>query len=73
MVWLLLDEEIARLAGEKSPVISGSFIFKLYDTFGFPFDIVRDIALERGLGFDEAGFLAEMENQRHKSRHSQKR
>ena len=68
----LLDEEIARRAGEKSPVIPGSFIFKLYDTFGFPFDIVRDIALERGLGFDETGFVREMENQRRKSRDSRK-
>ncbi len=68
----LLDEEVNRLAGEKSPVIPGGFIFKLYDTFGFPFDIVRDVALERGLGFDEAGFVSEMENQRQKSRHSRK-
>jgi alanyl-tRNA synthetase len=68
----LLDEEVNRLIGEKSQVISGSFIFKLYDTFGFPFDIVRDIALERGLGFDESGFLEEMENQRQKSRYSRK-
>ncbi len=68
----LLDEEVSRLAGEKSPVIPGGFIFKLYDTFGFPFDIVRDIALERGLGFDEAGFVSEMETQRQKSRHSRK-
>ncbi|GAB6190279.1 alanine--tRNA ligase [Desulfocastanea catecholica] len=68
----LLDEEIARLAREKLPTLPGSFIFKLYDTFGFPFDIVRDIAMERGLGFDEAGFVSEMENQRQKSRHSRK-
>ena len=68
----LLDEEISRLVGEKSQVIPGNFIFKLYDTFGFPFDIVRDIALERGFGFDEAGFVGEMENQRQKSRHSRK-
>ncbi len=68
----LLDEEITRLSGEKSQVIPGSFIFKLYDTFGFPFDIVRDIALERGLDFDEAGFMHEMENQRQKSRDSRK-
>ncbi len=68
----LLDEEVARLDGEKNAVISGTFIFKLYDTFGFPFDIVRDIALERGLGFDEPGFLDEMANQRRKSRHSRK-
>lgn len=68
----LLDEKISRLIKGKSQVIPGSFIFKLYDTFGFPFDIVRDIALERGLDFDEAGFLEEMENQRQKSRHSRK-
>jgi len=68
----LLDEEISRLKAEKSQIIPGSFIFKLYDTFGFPFDIVRDIALERGFGFDEAGFVREMENQRQKSRHSRK-
>jgi len=68
----LLDEEIARLGGEGPQVISGSFIFKLYDTFGFPFDIVRDIALERGLGFDEDGFIEEMESQRQKSRDSRK-
>ncbi len=64
---LLLDEEIARLSGDKK-VIPGKFIFKLYDTFGFPFDIVRDIALERGFSFDEAGFQEEMEGQRRKSR-----
>ncbi len=68
----LLDDEILRLNNEKSHVIPGDFVFKLYDTFGFPFDIVRDIALERGLGFDEAGFLEEMDAQREKSRKSQK-
>ncbi len=68
----LLDEEVSRLSGDKHPVISGKFIFKLYDTFGFPFDIVRDISLEKGLNFDEAGFVSEMENQRQKSRQSRK-
>ncbi|PID75265.1 MAG: alanine--tRNA ligase [Deltaproteobacteria bacterium] len=70
----MLDEEIARLRalGESAPVISGRFIFKLYDTFGFPFDIVRDIGLERGMRFDEEGFKAEMENQRLKSRESRR-
>lgn len=68
----LLDHEIVRMAAEGSRCIPGNFIFKLYDTFGFPFDIVRDIALERGLGFDEAGFLSEMQKQREKSRSSRK-
>jgi alanyl-tRNA synthetase len=66
----LLDEEIAGLSQGES--IAGAFIFKLYDTFGFPFDIVRDIALERGFGFDEAGFLREMEGQRQKSRQARR-
>ncbi len=68
----LLDGEINRLKEEDLRLISGSFIFKLYDTFGFPFDIVRDIALERNLEFDERGFLQEMEEQREKSRSSRK-
>ena len=68
----MLDEEISRLRLAHSQSISGQFIFKLYDTFGFPFDIVRDIALERGLAFDEAGFHEEMENQKQKSRSSRK-
>ena len=68
----LLDEEMARLRQEGTTVIPGIFIFKLYDTFGFPFDIVRDIALEKGFGFDEAGFATEMESQRQKSRSRRK-
>lgn len=68
----LLDDEITRMKGENSRCIPGSFVFKLYDTFGFPFDVVRDIALEKGLDFDETGFLQEMENQRKKSRSSRK-
>lgn len=66
----MLDNEIDTL--DDSGVISGEFIFRLYDTYGFPFDIVRDAALERGVGFDEEGFQQAMENQRQKSRASQK-
>jgi len=69
---ILLDEEIIRLKQEGLRLISGPFIFKLYDTFGFPFDIVRDVALERNMEFDEMGFLEEMEGQREKSRMSRK-
>jgi alanyl-tRNA synthetase len=69
---LLLDEEIERIAQDSDPVIGGGFIFKLYDTFGFPMDIVRDISLEKKIGFDEAGFHAAMAGQRAKSRASWK-
>jgi len=69
-----LDQEIRRLkkeAGDRA-VIQGEFIFKLYDTYGFPVDIVRDIAIERGIAFDEPGFAQAMEQQREQSRKSWK-
>ena len=68
----LLDEEIERIAQTHEQLISGDFIFKLYDTFGFPVDIVRDISLERGVAFDETGFHDAMERQRAQSRASHK-
>jgi alanyl-tRNA synthetase len=69
----MLDAEIARLLEEKAESsISGDFIFKLYDTYGFPKDIVRDVALEHGLGLDDAGFEAAMQEQREQSRRSWK-
>ena len=69
---LLLDEEIGRIGEDSDPVIAGDFIFRLYDTYGFPMDIVRDISLEKKIGFDEAGFHVAMEQQRAKSRASWK-
>ncbi|MGI9536242.1 MAG: alanine--tRNA ligase [Desulfocapsaceae bacterium] len=68
----MLDQEIARQQGEGKPLISGDFIFKLYDTFGFPVDIVRDISMERAIAFDDQGFNAAMEQQRTQSRASRK-
>ncbi|HSC34170.1 MAG TPA: alanine--tRNA ligase [Thermodesulfobacteriota bacterium] len=62
----LLNAEIAKIGKEK--VLSGDVVFKLYDTFGFPVDLTEDIARERGLSLDNAGFEAEMEKQRQKSR-----
>jgi alanyl-tRNA synthetase len=67
-----LDEKIAGMGERHDKVVPGDFIFKLYDTFGFPFDIVRDIALERKIGIDESGFHAAMADQREKSRASRK-
>ena len=69
---LILDEEVAKVKKTAAQEISGDFIFKLYDTYGFPVDIVRDISLERGISFDEAGFATAMESQRAKSRAGQK-
>lgn len=70
----MLSEEIDRQNREKGAarLIDGEFIFKLYDTFGFPVDIVRDVALEQGVGVDEAGFRTAMETQREQSKRSWK-
>jgi alanyl-tRNA synthetase len=69
----MLEEEISRLqSGGNNQGISGDFIFKLYDTYGFPVDIVRDIALEKGIGFDQQGFAEAMENARELSRKQSK-
>lgn len=52
---------------QKSKVINGEQAFRLYDTFGFPIEIVELIASEKGFSIDMAGFEAEMEKQRKQS------
>jgi alanyl-tRNA synthetase len=68
----LLEEELARLdeAGRKE--ISGDFCFRLYDTYGFPLDIVTDVAGKRGFTADASGFEANMRAQRERARQSRK-
>ncbi|MCJ7601895.1 MAG: alanine--tRNA ligase [Desulfobulbaceae bacterium] len=68
----MLAKEIHRLKKEKKKIIDGDFIFKLYDTYGFPVDIVRDVSIEEGYGIDEAGYNAAMEAQKAQSRKSWK-
>jgi alanyl-tRNA synthetase len=48
-------------------VVPGDVVFKLYDTYGFPMDLTADIARERNLTIDEAGFEREMEAQRERA------
>lgn len=52
----------------KDNVIPGETVFKLYDTYGFPADLTADIARERNLTIDDAGFEAAMSKQRERSR-----
>jgi alanyl-tRNA synthetase len=61
----ILEDDIARLKGKTIP---GATIFKLYDTYGFPVDLTNDIARERGLTLDMAGFEREMDAQRSRAR-----
>src|SRR5690606_40498917 len=61
----ILEQDLAELKGSEIP---GDIVFKLYDTYGFPMDLTGDIARERGLTIDEAGFEAAMEAQRERAR-----
>ncbi|MDH3946431.1 MAG: alanine--tRNA ligase, partial [Chromatiales bacterium] len=61
----MLENAIGKLHGE---VIPGKVVFKLYDTYGFPLDLTEDIARERQLLIDHAGFKQEMEAQRARAR-----
>ena len=65
----ILDEAIAGLKGTELP---GDVAFKLYDTYGFPVDLTADIARERDLTVDQAGFEKEMESQRQRARAASK-
>lgn len=65
----LLEQDIAQL---KNNTISGATLFRLYDTYGFPVDLTADIARERGLAVDIAGFEEEMAKQRQKSQDASK-
>ena len=64
----LLQTEIKRLTDEKARAIPGPLIFKLYDTFGFPIDIITDMSRGSGFEVDEAGFHDLMQKQREQSR-----
>jgi len=66
----LFLEEVSRLDGKR---LSGAFAFKLYDTYGFPFDLTELMARERGLSVDAAGFEQLMEEQKARARAAQKR
>ncbi|PIE42929.1 MAG: alanine--tRNA ligase [Gammaproteobacteria bacterium] len=65
----LLQQDIKQLEGQ---VIPGNTIFTLYDTYGFPVDLVNDIAREHGLELDYEGYEKEMEAQRERARSASK-
>lgn len=61
----ILETDLAALSGTEIP---GAVIFKLYDTYGFPYDLTGDIARERGLSLDQPGFDQAMDAQRQRAR-----
>lgn len=63
-----VEEALQEALREGRKFISGSQVFTLYDTYGFPLDMLEDIAREKGLSIDMEGFKEEMEIQRQKAR-----
>ena len=61
----ILEDDLAAMQGT---VIAGETVFKMYDTYGFPIDLTADIARERGLEIDHAGFEKAMNEQRSRAR-----
>ncbi|MBF0224805.1 MAG: alanine--tRNA ligase [Desulfobacterales bacterium] len=64
----LLTETLSSLSSKGKAVIPGDIVFKLYDTYGFPIDIVKDIIRGSELSIDMDGFNSEMEKQKQRSK-----
>lgn len=64
----ILNEYIQKIIEEKGNILSGEIAFKLYDTYGFPLDLTKEILEENNLRVDEIAFNNEMEKQRERAR-----
>jgi alanyl-tRNA synthetase len=64
----ILNEYIEKLEKEGKTVLDGASCFKLYDTYGFPIDLTKEILEEKNRTIDEVGFKEEMEKQRQRAR-----
>lgn len=64
----LLNDTLSEIKAKNLNTISGDIIFKLYDTYGFPVDVVRDVVRDKQLFLDMDGFNAAMNSQKEKSR-----
>lgn len=64
----ILAEMTAKMEAEQTTTLSGADAFKLYDTYGFPIDLTKEILEEKGMQVDEEGFHASMEIQRKTAR-----
>jgi alanyl-tRNA synthetase len=66
----MVQKILHRMRAEGATLFSGNDLFMLYDTYGFPLDLAKDIAEEEGMTIDEQGFEQAMEQQRSKSQSS---
>ena len=68
----ILAEMEEKMSAEGTRVLSGADAFKLYDTYGFPVDLTKEILEEKGMEVDEEGFAASMKEQKEKARKARK-
>jgi len=66
-----LDELVNELKSKNKKTIPGEKAFQLYDTYGLPLEITRDVAKEEGLSVDEAGYQTALEEQRQRAREAE--
>jgi alanyl-tRNA synthetase len=64
----ILEEYISQVKSEGTMKLTGQMVFKLHDTYGFPFDLTKEIAHENNLAIDEKGFQDQMKIQKDKAR-----
>ncbi len=65
---LRVNETLKELEKENKKIFSGVESFRMYDTYGFPLDLLKEIVLEKGFEVDENGFKDEMEKQKQRAR-----
>jgi alanyl-tRNA synthetase len=64
----ILNEMMAKARSAGSKILTGPDVFKLYDTYGFPIDLMGEACREQGMTLDEAGFEQAIEEQRNRAR-----
>jgi len=67
---IMLDQAISQAKNENRDTLTGDFVFRLYDTYGFPIELTMEIAEDRGMSVDEETFQNLMEEQRERARAS---
>ena len=68
----ILEEMMQEMKANNEKTLAGEHAFKLYDTYGFPLDLTKEILEEEGFNVDEEGFKASMEEQRQMARKARK-
>jgi len=66
----ILNEMVTKAKASSHKVLAGHQVFKLYDTYGFPMDLIAEACREQGMAVDEAGFQRALEEQRERARKS---